>query len=162
VLDAFAGLRIWLDGGWGVDALLGEQTRDHGDLDAAIDREDLEDAVARLGRLGFTHAPEIEPGIPARYVMRDARERQVDLHVLTFDMKGDGWQMLPDGKRGRYPAGDLEARGDIGGRDVACISPVLQLRHHTGYEPADRDRDDMRRLAERFGLALPETLQARP
>ena len=27
---------IWVDGGWGVDALLGKQTRPHKDLDIAI------------------------------------------------------------------------------------------------------------------------------
>jgi lincosamide nucleotidyltransferase A/C/D/E len=27
------GLNVWIDGGWGVDALVGEQTRDHADLD---------------------------------------------------------------------------------------------------------------------------------
>ena len=27
------GIEIWVDGGWGVDALLGEQTRPHKDLD---------------------------------------------------------------------------------------------------------------------------------
>ena len=120
----------------------------------------MEEAAGRLSRLGFGHAPEVEPGVPARYVLRDAGGRQVDLHVLTFDMKGDGWQTLPDGRRGRYAAEDLRAHGRIGGRGVSCISPALQLRHHLGYEPSDRDRADMRRLAERFGLVLPESLQA--
>jgi len=36
LLDA-QGIRIWLDGGWGVDACLGSQTRRHGDLDIVID-----------------------------------------------------------------------------------------------------------------------------
>ena len=27
------GIDVWLDGGWGVDALLGQQTREHDDLD---------------------------------------------------------------------------------------------------------------------------------
>ena len=31
-----AGVRVWLDGGWSVDALLGEQTRPHADLDLAV------------------------------------------------------------------------------------------------------------------------------
>lgn len=26
------GLDVWVDGGWGVDALAGRQTREHGDL----------------------------------------------------------------------------------------------------------------------------------
>ncbi len=30
------GLSVWLDGGWGVDALAGRQTRPHDDLDVAI------------------------------------------------------------------------------------------------------------------------------
>lgn len=33
------GVHIWIDGGWGVDALLEEQTREHADLDIAIDHE---------------------------------------------------------------------------------------------------------------------------
>lgn len=32
-----AGLRTWVAGGWGVDALLGRQTRVHRDLDLALD-----------------------------------------------------------------------------------------------------------------------------
>ena len=31
---ASADIRVWVDGGWGVDALLGRQTRRHHDLDA--------------------------------------------------------------------------------------------------------------------------------
>jgi lincosamide nucleotidyltransferase A/C/D/E len=27
---------VWLDGGWGVDALVGEQTREHKDLDLIV------------------------------------------------------------------------------------------------------------------------------
>ena len=30
-------IKIWLDGGWGVDALLGQQTRLHSDLDIIIE-----------------------------------------------------------------------------------------------------------------------------
>ena len=39
ILDLFEGLSVtyWLDGGWGVDALYGKQTRDHRDID--INRE---------------------------------------------------------------------------------------------------------------------------
>ena len=42
VLDllAAAGIEVWLDGGWCVDALLGEQTREHNDLDIAVRVED--------------------------------------------------------------------------------------------------------------------------
>jgi lincosamide nucleotidyltransferase A/C/D/E len=91
-------------------------------------------------------------------VLRDARGRQVDLHVLAFE-DGDGWQTLPDGSRGRYPASELGYSGDIGSVEVPCVSPALQLRHHLGYEPTDRDRRDMKLLAVKFGLKLPSELQ---
>ena len=34
-------IKIWVDGGWGVDALLGKQTRIHKDLDIAIQQKDI-------------------------------------------------------------------------------------------------------------------------
>ena len=34
-------ITIWIDGGWGVDALLGEQTRLHQDLDITIQQKDV-------------------------------------------------------------------------------------------------------------------------
>jgi len=33
------GTELWIDGGWAVDALLGEQTRPHRDLDISYSRE---------------------------------------------------------------------------------------------------------------------------
>lgn len=160
-VDALTGLRFWLDGGWGVDALLGEQTREHSDLDAAIDRDDLVEADRRLRRLAYERSEEVDPDDPARYVMRSAAGRQIDFHVLEFDPSGDGWQTLGNGERLRYPAADLTADGRIGERTVPCISAALQLRHHSSYDPTERDRIDMHRLASRFGLELPDSLQIR-
>ena len=34
------GITVWIDGGWDVDALLGEWTREHQDLDIMISWED--------------------------------------------------------------------------------------------------------------------------
>jgi lincosamide nucleotidyltransferase A/C/D/E len=31
-----AGISFWLDGGWGVDALVGRETRPHSDLDLVV------------------------------------------------------------------------------------------------------------------------------
>jgi lincosamide nucleotidyltransferase A/C/D/E len=51
------GIRIWLDGGWAVDACLGSQTRRHGDLDIVIEQRDVTLAVAALGDRGYTPEP---------------------------------------------------------------------------------------------------------
>jgi lincosamide nucleotidyltransferase A/C/D/E len=154
VLDALAPLEPRLDGGWGVDALLGEQTREHEDVDVVIARRDAEEARSRLERLGFAHDAGAVPGLPARLVFRDAAGRQVDLHLIVRDEARNGWQQLDDGTWGRYDADGLDSWGELGGRRVRCISAELQLRHHGGYEWTPNDRADMTRLAERFGLAL--------
>ncbi|NRA75463.1 MAG: hypothetical protein HRU16_05925 [Planctomycetes bacterium] len=65
------GIRYWIDGGWGVDALLEEETRSHDDLDLVITRVQSGQAQTALAELGFAHAREIVPGLPARIVLRD-------------------------------------------------------------------------------------------
>jgi lincosamide nucleotidyltransferase A/C/D/E len=149
------GVAVWLDGGWGVDALLGYPTRPHDDLDAVIHREDVSRVNVALAALGYHHVPEAQPGLPTRLVLRDRVGRQVDFHPVVFDADGDGWQELGDGTWGCYPADGLGGTGTIAGRPVSCITPELQLRHHLGYEPEASDRYDLRQLAERFHLSLP-------
>ncbi len=145
VLDALgsAGLDVWVDGGWGVDALVGEQTRPHEDLDLVVARSDLPRAEAALRPLGFAHAAGEEPGLPARLVLRAPDGRQVDLHPVVFDEEGHGRQDLGDGTSGVYPAAGLAGRGRIAGRAVPCLTPELQLRFHLGYEPGPTERHDV-------------------
>jgi lincosamide nucleotidyltransferase A/C/D/E len=162
VLDCLkeAGVDVCIDGGWGIDALVGEQTREHEDLDLAVDRDDLENAQQALAEHGFHHDATLEPGLPTRFVLRDERGRQVDFHPLVFDDRGDGWQQLSESGKawGHYPANDLDSSGAIAGRQVRCLSPQLQLRFHLGYEWKDRDERDLRLLIERFGLTSPPRL----
>src|SRR5215468_1002191 len=80
-----AQVQTWLDGGWGVDALLGRETRPHDDLDLVVARADASMVVTALTVLGFTHASDVEPGLPARLVLRDRADRRVDLHLVVFD-----------------------------------------------------------------------------
>jgi lincosamide nucleotidyltransferase A/C/D/E len=160
VLAVLNGLRArevttWVDGGWGIDALVGEQTREHEDLDLVVAQAALGPARAALGALGYRHDPSVRPGLPARVVLLDTDRRHVDLHPVVFDGRGNGWQLLGGGAWGAYPADGLTGVGLIGGRRVRCLTPQLQLRHHLGYPPDDDDRHDLRLLAGRFGVSLP-------
>jgi lincosamide nucleotidyltransferase A/C/D/E len=47
------GAEVWLDGGWGVDALLETQTRDHADLDVVIEGKDVARLRDHLERNGY-------------------------------------------------------------------------------------------------------------
>jgi len=147
---------VWIDGGWGVDALVGEWTRDHSDLDLALDRRDLEQIAAMLADRGFFYDATIEPGLPARLVVLDSNGHQIDIHPLVFDAEGNGWQQLSESGRawGRYPAEHMKARGVIADTPVRCLSPELQARFRLGYEWSERDEHDMRLLAERFGTGM--------
>ena len=96
--------------------------------------------------------------------MRDPRGREVDLHPLSFDDKGGGWQQLSESRRawGYYPAEDLAAAGAIGGRAVRCLSAGLQLRFRLGYEWSERDEHDIRRLIDHFAIPHPPPFGSAP
>lgn len=149
------GVGHWVDGGWGVDALLHHQSRAHDDLDVVIDHEDVRSVQDGLREIGFTHAAPVEPGLPARLVLVDSAGRQVDVHPVIFDRERNGWQRLGGGAWEQYPASGLAGSGRIGEMPVACITAALQLRHHLGYAWSRDDRHDMGLLAGRFGLSLP-------
>ena len=51
------GIRVWLDGGWAVDACLGSWTRRHCDLDIVIEERYVPVAVAALQRRGYAPVP---------------------------------------------------------------------------------------------------------
>ncbi|WP_246101025.1 nucleotidyltransferase domain-containing protein [Streptomyces cyaneus] len=93
---------IWIGGGWGVDALLGEQTRDHRDLDL-MHRQEQEPAVmAALADAGFAETLDWRP---VRFVVTAPDGREIDLHPLIF--AEDGSAMQPSLQPSRpfvYPA----------------------------------------------------------
>ncbi len=73
-----------------------------------------------------------------------------------------GVQQLQDGTPWRYRPEGFLAMGRVGGRSVSCLSAEVQILCHIGYAPDERDHHDMRRLAERFGIGLPEPYQMSP
>lgn len=129
----------WLGGGWGVDALVGRQTRPHRDLDLAIDAVRLDEVVLLLSSLGY--APETD-WLPVRLELVADGERWVDLHPVTFDGSGHGRQAGPDGSHFDYPADDLVTRS-LGPHPVPCLSRRRQLVFHTGYDPRPVDLADL-------------------
>jgi lincosamide nucleotidyltransferase A/C/D/E len=154
ILDALAsaGIDAWLDGGWGVDALLGEQTRSHQDVDLVVRLDDVAGMRLVLAPAGF----QLIEGVPdSNFVLRDGRGREVDVHPVRFDDAGSGVYRMEDGGDWIYPAAGFGGRGVIAGRDVKCLTPEVQMLGHAGgYEPHETDVHDMRLLHERFGTAL--------
>jgi lincosamide nucleotidyltransferase A/C/D/E len=150
-----AGVSVTIEGGWGVDALVRRQTRPHDDLDLAVARADRARAASVLSEAGFAHDADADPGLPARYVLRDASGRQIDFHPLVFDSDGNGWQETRDGAWYLHPHIYMSAVGEIAGERVRCIAPELQLRFHLGYAWTEKDRHDLEILHAEFGVPLP-------
>jgi len=121
-----------VDGGWGVDALVREQTRDHDDLDLVVSLVDCDLAMRSLQGLGFAL---YEDERPTRFVLGDEHDRRIDFHTVSFDDIGDGYQVLPDGSAHRYRRTALTGRGRIGNRHVRCLTGEAQIECHLGYEP---------------------------
>lgn len=147
-----ASVPAWLDGGWGVDALLHRQTRPHDDLDLVIDITRLGSALRALESLGFSVDDDERP---TRVAMHGSDGRAVDLHLVSFTADGDGIQVLQDSAAFCYRAAGFRGIGRIDGQDVSCLDVDVQVECHLGYEPDADDVADMQALAAKFKFALP-------
>ena len=93
-------IQVWLVGGWGIDALLQEQTRPHKDLDVLMLVDDVVRMRDLLGRAGYglvelwsenrwdVDSSGVE--IPTAFVLENSEGRQVDAHAMRLDDKGHG------------------------------------------------------------------------
>jgi lincosamide nucleotidyltransferase A/C/D/E len=156
LLDFLEGHRIqaWLNGGWGVDALLGRQTREHDDLDitiSAADRQTYGDAMAELGFTTYRIANDFN------WVLVDGRDRLVDVHLVDFsETRRDRSGIDIYGSNGLpFEVGSLEGSGQIAGRKVKCETAEFQVRGHTRYTPDEQDYKDVVTLCRTFSIEVP-------
>lgn len=168
------GVQLWLDGGWGIDALLERQTRPHKDFDAIVAFEDLPALTRFLGGCGFALEliwPENRwapcPGPPAligrehpavqaatAFVLEDELGRELDFHVVRFDEHGRGMPAWNSDLV--FPPEAFAGLGTVGSSRVRCLSAETQMRTHTGYVLKESDLHDLRLLHDRFGLDYPD------
>ncbi len=144
VLDALtaAGCRWWLEGGWGVDALVGRQTRPHRDVDVELDSTAEQVALDVLRRLGYRIETDWRPN---RVELVASDRGRVDLHPLIVAPDGSARQAALHGGFHEFPASNF-ASGSLGGVAVPCVSITAQRAFREGYEHRDVDRHDLRLL----------------
>ncbi|ACV21341.1 Aminoglycoside-2''-adenylyltransferase [Slackia heliotrinireducens] len=149
-LAADAGIAVWLDGGWGIDALMGRQTRPHNDIDIFVQRKDADRLVDLLVAKGF--AERLMPYTLADHTTwEDKGGRTVDLHV--FDFADDG-RIVFLGES--YPGEVFSGKGTIGDMPVDCIEPASQLMFHLGYDHDENDLHDVLLLCQKYGFDVPD------
>jgi len=150
-------IAVWIDGGWGVDALLREQTRPHEDLDIIIPTADSAKLVEALYERGFSDV-HTDDRCDRNFVMGHAAHGLIDFHLIELTEDGGGIYG-PDEIDWILSASELHAEGSIGGRSVRCLTAEYQVRSHSGYTLHETDFADMDALRRRFGVVLlPEHL----
>ncbi len=158
------GIQAWVVGGWGIDALVREQTRQHKDLDINVLLDDVVRMRLLLEQRGYTLAYLWEEDClavdahgnetPTAFVLRDPQGREIDIHALRLDEQGNGIPAWINEDR-FYEKSDLAGEGIIVEVSVRCISARMQVASHTGYELPDYQALDLERLRERFGADPP-------
>jgi lincosamide nucleotidyltransferase A/C/D/E len=143
-----AGIGVWLDGGWGVDALLGRQTRAHDDLDLVVELAHVPALQQLLADRGYVLGG---GGAPKSFELVDGSGRQVDVHPVVFDDRGDGIYRMETGGSWAYPAAGFAGQGVVLGRELHCLTPEVQVLCHAGYELDEDDLHDLAALRHAFG-----------
>ena len=90
-------IELWLDGGWAVDALLGQESRTHEDVDIVIEGEARFQITRTISAKGYTDIPRDDTSA-WNFVLGDDRGHLVDVHAVVFDEHGNG--MYGPGKMG--------------------------------------------------------------
>lgn len=136
-----AGVVYQINGGWGVDGLVGRQTRPHRDLDVFIDEQHEPAFMGWLASRGYRV---IEDWRPVRVELVGVRGR-VDVHPMRIDEVGDGIQQGLGDEVYLHAAGD-RVEGLIAGRVVVVASAQRLRELRSGYPPRDVDSHDLAQL----------------
>ncbi len=144
-----AGVKLFVEGGWGVDALLGYERRAHNDIDLFVDDKDYIKFINIIKNKGFREV-NMEYTTPNHTVWQDDNNRIIDLHRFYY---GDEGMLVFEGES--YPAKVFDCEGIIGGIKVNCMEPYSQVIFHTGYEHDDDDAHDVKLLCNKFNIELP-------
>lgn len=158
------GIRVWLTGGWGIDALLGEQTRPHKDLDVFMLLDDILHMRRLLEQDGYVLEDLWEENCLAvdtlgnetdtAFFLQDADGRQLDVHAIRLDDSGNALPAWQEADGFIVKKQDLAGKGWIAGFAVQCITPEMQMICHAGYAVPDKQLHDLELLHEKFGVEI--------
>lgn len=131
-----------------MDALVGRQTREHGDLDVFVDADAVPALLDWLAGRGYT----VQEDWPPIRVELASETGRVDVHPMRIDATGDGVQRGFGDEVFRHAASD-RTMGTIGGVPVVVAGRGRLVELRSGYVPRPVDLHD---------LQLLDALDARP
>lgn len=150
------GIEVWFDGGWAVDALLGEQTRSHADLDIVVQEKDVHKLRQLLESRGYKDL-ERDDTSAWNFVLGDDKGHEVDIHAVVLDENGNG-VYGPKERDVIFPAASLTGKGKVNGLNIKCISAEYMVKFISPWLCKNRGKDfnDVSALCEKFKIALPD------
>ena len=114
------GVVVWIAGGWGVDALIGYQTRPHNDVDFFIHKKDKVAFTDLLVLNGYKE--NMDYNIEDNPIWYNTFNGIVDLHLFEFAETGT-WSI----QNQKFPSNIFNGKGTIGGITVRCMTAEAQV-----------------------------------
>lgn len=147
-------LEFWIDGGWGIDSLVGKMTRNHNDIDLFFELSNKKCVLSLLSADSFE---EVQKPYSTEnhqvWVNDDGRE--VDIHFFEWTENGD---MLFEGEI--FSKEYMLGIGKIGSYHVKTFTAEAHMLFKQGYEHDADDVHDVKLLADNFGLPIPQQYQS--
>ena len=145
-------ITVWIGGGWGVDALIGSQTRPHNDIDVYLDRVNADSFIEILNSKCYSEV-KMEYTTESHTIWQNSSDHIIDLHLIEFKEE-DAESLYFEGEA--YPKYVLNGMGTIGRVPVRCFTAEAQLLFHQGYEHSEKDIHNVMLLCKTFGFDIPE------
>lgn len=164
------GVHVTLDGGWGIDALLETETREHTDLDFLVEKKDVDKLKQYFSDNGFEQTDNFNKWW---HVSVENETFIIDYHVIEIDEVGKaiyGPKIRDDFPfPGIFPAYALKGAGKINGVEVDCLSAEYRVRCQTRvllnlmpdnykHQPAKKDYNDLDKICQKFKISMPDEL----
>jgi len=157
--EVLSGLSVpwWIAGGWAIDLFLGRQTREHGDIDVLVRRDDQLAVQAHLSDwdLNKTRQPGLRPWPAGQFLepplediwCRRTPDSPWSLQLMLLDTDGARWVF----KRDRSIHGPLERIGRRTASGVPYLSPEIQLLYKAKPDTLDKDQSDFDNAVPQLG-----------
>ena len=142
-------IKVFLDGGWGVDALVGKESREHNDIDLFAEEIDYNAFINVIKNYGFTETV-MEYTTENHTVWKDDKNRIIDLHKFAYT---ENKEIMFEGDI--FPSDVFSGKGKIGDIEICCIDAKKQVEFHRGYNFDENDVKDVFLLCETFGIEVP-------
>lgn len=148
-------LPYWVAGGWGLDVLVGCQTRRHGDLDFVVDsfHDNLPSVTATLIRLGYHQKKPLGGTMwfPDAHVFEDLRGHHIEVLGINWKLLMTAAELLASttsvapavAHRNQEVTSELlegfTTTGVLEGMALPSLSVVAQELFHLGYKRREED-----------------------